>query len=64
MTILSGTKLVALSAPAGQRPWTIADKLVRDSKALSITVPDVILTPTSDLQATYMDVGSYEHKDV
>ena len=32
MTILFGTKLVALSAPAGQRPWTVADRLVRDSK--------------------------------
>jgi len=32
MTILSGTKLVVLSTPAGQRPWTVADKLARDSK--------------------------------
>jgi len=30
MTILFGTKLVALSAPAGQRPWTVADKLERE----------------------------------
>ena len=32
MTILSGTKLVTFSVPAGQRPWTVADSLVRDSK--------------------------------
>ena len=32
MTILSGTKLVVLSAPTGQRPRTVADRLVRGSK--------------------------------